>query len=90
MNAYAEVERQMAAMSDAELIDVLHLHAADYEELALQIARGELARRRLPAADLERLREHAETQGREAGERRMMWKVVAFAVALIAGLVRGC
>ncbi len=66
------VEQHMAALSDAQLIGVLEVEAADYEPWALEIARDELARRRLGPKDVAELREVAVAeQATMAADRRL-------------------
>jgi hypothetical protein len=56
---HLHVERHVARLSDLELVDVIENHPGDYEACALEIARAELARRKLAPAQTEQLREEA-------------------------------
>ena len=52
----AQLEVRISQLTDAELVDMVQEHPGDYEAWALDIGRGELARRQLLPTDVARLR----------------------------------
>ncbi len=66
MSEHEHVEKHMASLGDAELLAVVEGPSGEYEPFALEIARAELARRRISPGDLPRLREQAATEANAA------------------------